>query len=66
MSPNAGGGVAGSQPMSTAVHRNPNKPIYLLFLLLLLYRLPSDITDGQGLKKHIFQKNYYFLQFTLQ
>jgi hypothetical protein len=37
MSPNAGGGVAGSHPMSTAVHRSPNKlwrfnPIFNLCL----------------------------------
>jgi hypothetical protein len=54
MSPNAGGGggVAGSQPMSTAVHRSPNK----LFrsnstfnlpvpLPLLDEHLPQLITD---------------------
>ncbi len=30
---------------------------YLLLLLLLLNRLPPDITSGQGLKKH-FSTNY--------
>jgi hypothetical protein len=61
MSPNAvhGEGVAGSQPMSTAVHRSPNKLwrskstlnlgpnplVYPAHLNLLLHRLSSMLSD---------------------